>query len=271
MGFAVVGLASYLLGHFLSVIASLCLDPIYDWWRDTHGVYQDGWPDSATPAKPLNSLWQSLKELADEHEDAGVDITVAGVTLRIASAGAAAEMDHLEADQKFFRGLILVLLFAWLTFFWDWNWKASWFWAGVALLFFPTFPFRIIQGKWPVWAARTSKRRVAIVQLSTVLLLLVCWIGWFTLTPQMSAQPRAASAGPTDNVALSVTASAGSMSVSAHSADLENGDVLWRLRTDHPTGFASVLLFALTLSVVRFVQQRLKYSEFVYRAYRIVA
>lgn len=238
VGFAVVGLVSYLLGHLLSVIPALCLDPVYDWWKNTHSVLDNGgWATDAQPAKRLNALWESLKDLEDEHKLAGEKLKLkdAVVTLRIASSGAAAEMDHLEADQKFFRGLILVFLFAWLTFFWDWkwnfwdwNWKAIWkaIWpsVGIVLLLLQMFPWRIFKrmlSTRPNW-----KREVAIAKLFAIIVLFVCWILWFATTPRMSAWPPAVSGGSkTENPALSVNASVGNLSVTAKSENNENSDV----------------------------------------------
>jgi hypothetical protein len=32
---AAFAVGSYVLGHFLFVVASLCLDPLCDWWKET--------------------------------------------------------------------------------------------------------------------------------------------------------------------------------------------------------------------------------------------
>ncbi len=319
IGFAVVGVVAYLLGHFLFVIASMCLDPVYDWWKDTWKVCQPGgWSDKNKPLKVSSDLWQSLKDRDYEQNQAKkananneISLKDAATSLRISTPGAAAEMDHLEADQKFFRGLILVFLFAWLTFFWDWKWQdTNWIWGGAALLLLPMFPFRILNGMWRVWqgdkwkqwkkqhanwaaligwpaqpvrwagrfigwagplADARKEQRQGAIQLVTVALLLVGWIAWFRTTPPMSGWPQAVSEGSKkENPVLSVRASTGNLSVTAKSENNENRDVLWKLRVDHPKKFGAVLLFALALSVLRFVQQRLKYSKFVYRAYRIL-
>jgi hypothetical protein len=289
IGFALVGLVSYLLGHFLSVVASLCLDPVYDWWKSTWLVWDPrGWKSRGVypsveelfwraPGRPpledhsLNALWSSLKELDEAKSDAGASLKHAAITLRLASSGAAAEMDHLEADQKFFRGLILVFLFAWLTFFGTWtSHVTAWHWGGAGLLLFPMFPFKMLRLWWTqsVGQGAQATRTLAKVQLGGVALLLGGWIAWFAMTPP-AALPFVREESRADTPAISLTARGGSISVTAKSENNQDRDVVWRLRRDHPAEFGSVLLFGLALSVVRFVQLRLKYSKFVYYAYRI--
>ncbi len=136
--FVAAGLVSYVLGHFLFIVASLCLDPLYDWWKETFRVWEDrGW------TKPFNILWESLKERETLQEEANIpNLSLAATYLRVWSPGAASEMDRLEGDQKFFRGLILVFLCAWVAFLWSWE-KGVWPWVGLMLLLFPMFPFRI--------------------------------------------------------------------------------------------------------------------------------
>jgi hypothetical protein len=35
--FAASAISAYVLGHLLFVIGSLCVDPVYDWWKDSLG------------------------------------------------------------------------------------------------------------------------------------------------------------------------------------------------------------------------------------------
>jgi hypothetical protein len=298
VGFTAIGLLSYLLGHFLFVIGSLCLDSVYDRWKNTWRVWEPGHPPGRIAtwirAKPKirllvggarrlgQEMWRSLKEVNTERREARRALVLseepglaeAAVALRIATSGGAAEMDHLEADQKLFRGLILVFLFAWLTFFWDWKWNSYWPWVGVMLLLVPVIPFWIPKDI-PAKKAEDEKRKIATAQLWAVMVLFLGWIVWFATTPRMCAWPRSITEGvKTENSEISVTASAGNasgnVSVTAKSENDANRDVLWNLRASHPTTFANVLMFVLALSVLRFVQQRVKYSKFVYRAYRIL-
>jgi hypothetical protein len=239
------------------------LDPLYDWWKETFRIWEDcDW------ATPLSALWKSLKDRECLQRNAGgCDLSFAATYLRVWSPGAAAEMDHLEADQKFFRGLILVFLFAWLTFVWSWE-TGKWPWAGLMLLLFPMFPFRVF-GKTETKEAN-EKKELALLQLLALIVILVFWIAWFMATPTSVQFPPATEGLKAESSALSVTASSGGVSLTAKSENKSTADVTWTIVRKHPAGFKAFLLFGLALSLVRFVQQRLKYSKFVYRAYIIL-
>ncbi len=104
----------------------------------------------------------------------------------------------------------------------------------------------------------------------TLTLLLFAWIAWFAATP-MSHQPLPVTEGvKSENPVLSVTASSGGLSLTATSEKRPTPDVMWTMIRKHPAGFKAVLFFGLALSLVRFVQQRLKYTKFVYRAYMVL-
>jgi hypothetical protein len=149
---------AYIVGHLLHVLGSLCVDKVYDWWKETD--FAAKWtkqkdrshlkaivkskltelaetaakPKEATGlAKLLGDFKTLIVEIAKPGETAGSAkpeetassanlsederFNMLPVYLRIWNAGAGAEMDRLEADQKFFRGLILVLLVVWPSFF----------------------------------------------------------------------------------------------------------------------------------------------------------
>src|SRR5678815_4362440 len=125
---AVVALVSYVLGHFLSIVASLYLDPLYDCWKRIPVPFR---------SKSLKDLDDLRDETAQKQGLESVDFSNAATSLRVWSPGAAGEMDHLEADQKFFRGLILVFLAAWVAFLADWKGGALWLWRGAVLLVLP--------------------------------------------------------------------------------------------------------------------------------------
>jgi hypothetical protein len=137
---ALYAVVAYVLGHLIYVIGSLCLDPLYDWWKE-----------SLQP--------ESLKKLRDKANAVGKwrgveSLEGMGVVVRLGSAGATSEMERLEADQKFFRGLIIVLLLAWPSFLWSWG-KFNWGWLGLALRVMP-----LVFGKpFEIWHDRLNKRR----------------------------------------------------------------------------------------------------------------
>ena len=115
----------------------MCLDPLYDW---------------------LKGIFGKRKELKEKADDLAIEKSKALaktvepfhwilIEVRLRSAAAAAELDRLEADQKFFRGLILVLLFAWPLLLWVAGKPSTLQWVGLMLLLgFSCFPFRILKG-----------------------------------------------------------------------------------------------------------------------------
>jgi YD repeat-containing protein len=77
---ALYAVVAYVLGHLIYVIGSLCLDPLYDWWKE-----------SLQP--------ESLKKLRDKANAVGkwrgVDsLEGMGVVVRLGSAGATSEMER---------------------------------------------------------------------------------------------------------------------------------------------------------------------------------
>jgi hypothetical protein len=220
---------------------------------------------------------ETLQDQAAEHGFDG--LPVAAVYLRLSNPGAAAEMDRLEADQKFFRSLMLVLLIAWVALVWD---QASrrWIWAGLALLVAPMLPFKIFQDVWPrttgpaadtTAAVKDRLKRLAELQLPCLVLLMAGWISWFVLTPPWSTSRRATEATRVERQAVSVSVKTGELSFTANAPNQEPADPVLAMITAHPRASRAFLLLGLALSLLRFVQQRLKYSKFVYRAVIVLA
>src|SRR5262252_8778470 len=57
IAFAAFALVAYVLGHFLFVIGSLCIDPLYDLWKESFRMWSDG-----RGTMGLARLWEGLKD-----------------------------------------------------------------------------------------------------------------------------------------------------------------------------------------------------------------
>ena len=102
-------LSSYLLGHFV-FMAGGELDPLYDRWRKR--------------AKPedRDKAFQAARALQKEvsKDLVGSDFSVlkwARTYVQIKAPAARVEIDRLEADSKFFRGLVVISVLAAVHFF----------------------------------------------------------------------------------------------------------------------------------------------------------
>ena len=92
--------ASYVLGHF-AFMAGAQLDPSYDRWRER-----------AKP-KVRDKAFLAAREVQKAVNGNLVDgdlttLKWANAYIQVKAAGARAEIDRLEADQKFFRSLVVV-------------------------------------------------------------------------------------------------------------------------------------------------------------------
>src|SRR6266496_5101877 len=95
--FSVFAVVAYVFGHLLSAIGSLCLDPLYDWWKESYRIW------------PFDLLWEGLVKRQELEEEAklnsrfgkiGKDFKKLATFVKLRNSTAAAEMDRLEADQK---------------------------------------------------------------------------------------------------------------------------------------------------------------------------
>ena len=220
---AAFAVAAYVVGHLLYAIGSLCLDPLYDWWKDNYPPQE----------------WNELKKKAAKEQS---DFKMMETYLRVWSAGATAEMERLEADQKFFRGLILGLLFAWPSFLWIWG-GHKWAWWGLALLLVPLLE-RLLLKK----SEKERPNAKEIFELWGLWIVLIGCLLWFCLFAVIP--PTAGPAVPSAQLSAQKSAP-GSDEIPASTV-------------------ACLLGLGLGLSVARFGQQRQKYTKFVYRAYLVL-
>jgi hypothetical protein len=107
-GWAVFLFASYLLGHFIFLLGSF-LDPVYDRVRRR--------------AKPAESDWlyraakeEKRKVLGDDNQEIVNTFKWAKAMVQLRYPAAATEIARLEADSKFFRSFVVVLLLILLRF-----------------------------------------------------------------------------------------------------------------------------------------------------------
>lgn len=119
-GWAVFVFASYLLGHFIFLVGSK-LDETYDWLRQTEGIRDRAGSLRRALAKSLFSTSADLavmrvRELKEKRlPDVGGKPVInafqwAKARLTIECPAALSEVHRLEADSKFFRSLVVVLL-----------------------------------------------------------------------------------------------------------------------------------------------------------------
>lgn len=101
-------IASYLLGHFIFLIGAAFLDDLYDVTYAKHrGVKK---------RQPLLRYAAHIKRQSLERSRHNVENNFKWVRafVQLHNQSAAAEIDRLEADSKFFRSLIVVLIGVWL-------------------------------------------------------------------------------------------------------------------------------------------------------------
>ena len=221
--FAVV---AYIVGHLLYAIGSLCLDPLYDWWKDNYPPEE----------------WNELKRKAAKEQS---DFKMMETYLRVWSAGATAEMERLEADQKFFRGVILGLLFAWPSFLGIWGGR-KWAWWGLTLLLVPLLaPLLFKKSDNDKSHETTNEKTFEFWGLWIVLIGCLLWFCLFAVIP------------PTTEADMPCAHLAAQKS-SPGTAEIPASTV------------ACLLGGGLALSVARFGQLRQKYTKFVYRAYLVL-
>jgi hypothetical protein len=95
-------LSAYVLGHFVFMAGSR-LDPIYDRWRERKKPTEDD--DAFQAARKLRN------ELTADLQGPGFSVLKwCRAYIQIHAPGARAEIDRLEADSKFFRGMIVIAL-----------------------------------------------------------------------------------------------------------------------------------------------------------------
>jgi len=289
VGFAAFALVSYVLGHLLFVVGSVCIDPLYDLWKHSFRVWDDD--------RGMARLWKGLRErqkLQDEAKPYGfTGLSVATVYLRLWNPGAAAEMDRLEADQKFFRSLILVLLVAWAVLAWDPS-SPLLPWVGLAPLLAGVVLGKVFKNWWDDTdesyekqhkdnsalgdadhrnkkldtADKNKRQRMAKRGAAGLALVMIGWVWWFFMTPQ--PRPQWSTPEVERPAVLTVSAKAGDLSLIANAQGQASEDPIVTMIKKYPRGVRSVILLGLALSLLRFVQQRLKYSNFVYRATKVL-
>ena len=93
-------IASYLLGHFVFIAGSM-LDASYDLWRRrAHPMRSDQTYKAARAVRD---------KVTPELQNSGLSVLKwARAYIQVKSAAARPEIDRLEAEQKFFRGLVVV-------------------------------------------------------------------------------------------------------------------------------------------------------------------
>lgn len=106
-GWAAFLAASYIIGHVVSALGGLLLDKIYDTGFKLHKNHS-GYFRIRLRARDL--IQSVLKPYFSEKDNA---MEWAGMIARLRSAAASAEIDRLEADSKFFRSLLTVLILGW--------------------------------------------------------------------------------------------------------------------------------------------------------------
>lgn len=107
-GWAVFIFSSYLIGHFIFLLGSQ-LDRVYD---STYRKYK------SRNGNPLLDYAKEIKrrQLGDDNVDITNMFKWARANVQLQNPTAAAEISRLEADSKFFRSLIIVLLIIGLVF-----------------------------------------------------------------------------------------------------------------------------------------------------------
>ncbi len=106
-GWAAFILSSFLLGHFLH-LPGAGIDSIYD---KTYRIYQ-GKRLERHRARLLENSQVKLRENWDNYapEEETDKLRWATAVIRVKNSNAASDLDHKEAESKFFRGVTIVLL-----------------------------------------------------------------------------------------------------------------------------------------------------------------
>jgi hypothetical protein len=150
-GWAVFLAASYIVGHLVSAIGGWLLDKIYDTGfklRKDHKSY------FRIRLRARDLMQSVLKPYFSDKDNA---MEWAGIFARLRSAAASAEIDRLEADSKFFRSLMAVLIIGWPIWI-------------VILVVNPHTPFT---EPWALWA------RVVAFILAVLSLAVAVWLRLF--------------------------------------------------------------------------------------------
>ncbi len=103
-------LASYLIGHFVFLVGSALLDPVYG---ETYGKFKYG---KAGGGKLLDRAKELKLHRLGAYDQIENTFKWARASVRLRSAEAAAEIDRLEANSKFFRSLVVVLFIVSIVF-----------------------------------------------------------------------------------------------------------------------------------------------------------
>jgi hypothetical protein len=106
-GWAVFLAVSYIVGHVVSAAGGLLLDKVYDTGFKLHKDHSSYFRIRLRARDLMQSV---LKSFYSEKDNA---MEWAGMITRLRSTTASAEIDRLEADSKFFRSLMTVLILGW--------------------------------------------------------------------------------------------------------------------------------------------------------------
>lgn len=98
-------LSSYLLGHFVFLLGSSILDPIY-------GTSYRKFKSLATEDLLYRRAHEMKKEILVSHNRIENAYKWSRGLVRLRNSAAAAEIDRLEANSKFFRSMVIVLFIA---------------------------------------------------------------------------------------------------------------------------------------------------------------
>jgi len=279
--FAPYAVLAYVFGQLLYAIGALCLDPLYGWWKESF---------DPTSLRDLRNKAQAT----DRARGTEPGLKMNQVYVRIWGAGATSEMDRLEADQKFFRGLIVVLLFAWPSFLWSWG-KCSLGWLGLVLLLVPIgigetcdrWKQRLDKESEKIkelteeekgrkskeWELEDKRRKeFQLAWLSIVLMGAFLWLCYWASVPPWKLERPAAAAiklhqeAPTELGKSPPAIDAGPTQAKATQTETPENKAKAPPTVDK-RWVAGLLGLCLCLSAVRFGVQRVKFTEFVYRAY----
>jgi len=152
-GWVVFAFSSYLLGHFIFLAGSY-IDPLYNWFRERF----------VPKEKDLTYLRaKAIKEkcLADNpHEMVMNTFQWAKSVIQLRSPGALVEVRRHEADSKFFRSLIVVLLLTLIIL----SAKGAWLGSIICLILVGASFGRYAEQRWKA-AQRAYEYVLAIVYL----------------------------------------------------------------------------------------------------------
>src|SRR5581483_3287589 len=105
IGWIAFAIAAYAMGHVLFGVGAVTLDPLYDFlYKNSSGKFQ----------LRRERAYSELERLVGFKKDSGdnaLDWTTAILSLR--TPGAFMQLDHIEADSKFLRNLVLTLVMSW--------------------------------------------------------------------------------------------------------------------------------------------------------------